>query len=217
MIMIEVSHSNKICKSLKVVIYSNDCLENIIRLSNAISISVLECFTNSIWSHVPLTSTCCVHSNVHGLANIHCIRYHTTVDSSHSTSPPVQKYHHPTSGSVELPWFNKTRNSSSIGEEPVSYGSSPVTSIIKSATTRLVSQAEESMSTFINVLQGHKTVVLVSCTIEWEPDTTCIWDISVTTSGAIDMWTFPYSTLCGKHHCPVEWCSQPWTFTTWLW
>ena len=138
------------------------CLENIIRLSNAISISVLECFTNLILLHVPLTSACCVHSNVYGLANIHCIRYHTTVDSSHSTSSPLQKYHTLTSVSVDIPRTTRTKNSSSIGKEPVSYRS-PVK---RSATSRLVSQAEESIITFTNVLQCHETVVLVSCTIE---------------------------------------------------
>ena len=161
---------------------------------------VLECFTNSILLHMPLTSACCVHSNVYWPSDIHYIRYHTTVDSSHSTPPPVQTYHHQISGSVDIPRLTRTRSSGSIREEPVSY---PVTNVRKFATSSLVSQAEESISTFINVLQGHETVVLVSCTIEWEPDTTCIWDISVTTSGAIDMWTFPYSTLCGKHHYRV--------------
>ena len=49
---------------------------------------------------VPLTIVCCVQSNVYGLGNIHCIRYHTRVDSFLSTLPPLQRYPHITSGSV---------------------------------------------------------------------------------------------------------------------
>ena len=41
----------------------------------------------------------------------------------------------------------------------------------RSATSSLVSHTEQGSITFTNLLQGHKTVVLVYCTIEWEPDT----------------------------------------------
>ena len=107
--------------------------------------------------HVPLT--CCVYSNIYGLGDIHCIRYLTAVDSILSTSPPVQKYRHITSCSVEVPMFTTARNSSSIGKEPVSSGR-------LFATSRVLSQAEQSIIIFTNVLQGHITVVLVCCTIE---------------------------------------------------
>ena len=113
-----------------------------------------------------------VHSNVYGLINIHWIRYLTAVDPILSTSPPLQTYHTLTSWSDEVPWVTRTGNSSSIGEEPVSYGKSPSgISIRRSATSSLVSQAEQGIITFTNVLQGHKTVVLVCYTSEWEPDT----------------------------------------------
>ena len=51
--------------------------------------------------HVSLTS--CIHSNVYGLGNIHCIRYLTAVDPFHSTSSAVQMHHHLTSASIEIP------------------------------------------------------------------------------------------------------------------
>ena len=72
--------------------------------------------------HVPLTSACWVHSNVYGLVNIHCIRYHTVVDPFHSTSSAVHTYHHLISGSVEVPLVPWSRNPSFIGKEPVSQG-----------------------------------------------------------------------------------------------
>ena len=77
------------------------------------------------------TTACCVQSNIHGLINTSCIRYHTTIDPSHSPSPAVQKYHTRTSVSVEIPYdqFSTVISSShsnncigdpgSIGEEPV--------------------------------------------------------------------------------------------------
>ena len=65
----------------------------------------------SIWSTV--------HSNVYGLDNIHCIRYHTTVDSFLSTSPPLQTHYTLTSCSVKVPLHTTGRNSSSIRKEPV--------------------------------------------------------------------------------------------------
>ena len=66
-----------------------------------------------------LTSACVVHSNVDGLANIHCIRYFTAVDPIHSTFIAVHTYHHTTSASVEIPVVPLTGNSSSIWVEPV--------------------------------------------------------------------------------------------------
>ena len=69
---------------------------------------------------VPLTSACCVHSNVYGLCNIHWIRYLTAVDPSHSTSSAVHKYHTLISGSVEIPLLTTAGNFSSIGKVPVS-------------------------------------------------------------------------------------------------
>ena len=142
------------------------------------------CISNCIWSiqyidnsmnetgltkSLSLTSASRVHSNVYGLCDIHYIRYHTTVDSSHSTSPPVQIYHHLTSSSVEVPGDTTARNSSSIGEEPVPYDSWP-NGIRRSATSSLVSYTNQGITTFTNVLQGHKTVVLVGCTFEGESD-----------------------------------------------
>ena len=120
--------------------------------------------------HVLLTSACWVHSNVFGLVNIHCIRYLTAVDPLFSTSSALQMYHHLTSGSVEIPLGTWTGNSSSIGEEPVPYGR---LTIRLSATSSLVSYAEQGIIIFANVLQGHITVVLVWCTFEyysWEGD-----------------------------------------------
>ena len=84
------------------------------------------------------------------------------VDSFLSTSPPLQTYHTLTSGSVNVPAITD-RNSSSIGEEPVPYGSWPNG---KSATSSLVSQAEQGIITFTNIFQGHNTVVLVCYAIE---------------------------------------------------
>ena len=112
-----------------------------------------------------LTSVCCVYSNVYSLGDIHCIRYLTTVDPilTH-TSSSVQKYHHITSCSVEVPLLTTARNPSSIGEVPVPYGLVP--SMRRLATSSLVSQAEQGIITFTNVLQGHDTVVRVCCTIE---------------------------------------------------
>ena len=122
----------------------------------------LNCFKT-----LPLTSTCCVHSNVHSLCHIHCIRYHTTVDSCHSTSPAMHKYYHLISGYVEVPLCancivnNSTGNSSFIGEEPVPYAMSHFTSKMLTATSSFISYAEQGISPFTNVLQGHQTVVLI--------------------------------------------------------
>ena len=116
-----------------------------------------------------LTSSCCVHSNVCDLENIHWIRYHTAVDPLHSTSYAVQTYPTLTSGSVETPLLINAGNFSSIWESPVS------TSIKRIATSSEVSYTEQGIIPFTNVLQGHTTVVLVCCTSEWEPDITCTW------------------------------------------
>ena len=66
-----------------------------------------------------LTSACVVHSNVYGLANIHCIRYLTAVDPIHSTSPTMHKHHHLTFASVEIPLALFIGNSGSIWVGPV--------------------------------------------------------------------------------------------------
>ena len=50
-------------------------------------------------------------------------------------------------------------------------------SIRRSATSSEVSHTEQSSIIFSNVFQGHKTVVLVCCTIEWEPYIPCTWEV----------------------------------------
>ena len=101
------------------------------------------------------------------MGNIYWIRYLTAVDPLLSTSSAVQTYHHLTSGSVEIPLLNTAKNSSFIGEEPVRFASL--------VTSSLVTYAVQGIITFTNVLQEHNTVVVVCCTIEWEPDITCTW------------------------------------------
>ena len=117
-----------------------------------------------------LTSACCVHSNVDGLGNICWIRYLTVVDPLHSISSAVHTYRHINSGSVEIRLVTSTENSRFIGKKTVSWGRS-----IRSATSTEISYTEQGIIPFTNVLQGHTTVVLVCCTIEWEPDITCTW------------------------------------------
>ena len=112
-----------------------------------------------------------VHSNVYGLYNILCIRYLTAVDSLLSTSSALQAYRHVTSCSVKVPVVTTARNSSSIGEEPVP-SDTPLTSIRISATIIVVSYAEQGITTFTDVLQEHKTVVLVCYTLEFKLDAT---------------------------------------------
>ena len=130
--------------------------------------SSLRGFSRKDALHVPLTSTCWVHSNVYALGDIHCIRNLTAVDPFHSTSFAVHTYHHLTSVSVEIPLATCTGNSSSIGKEPVPYGTLPhFTSIRRSATSSLGSYAEQGIITFTNVFQGHIAVVLVWCTSEY--------------------------------------------------
>ena len=130
----------------------------------------LHLHNNSVWQcskrnvHVPLTSACCVYSNIYGLCDIHCIAYLTAVKSFLSTSSPVQSYHHMTSCSVDVPLISTARNSSSIGEEPVP--SDTPHGMRRSATISFINQAEQSSIAFTDVLQDHKTVVLVYCTIE---------------------------------------------------
>ena len=110
--------------------------------------------TLTCMNYVLLTSVCCIHSNVHGLGNIHCIRYLTAVDSIHSTSSAVHIYFTPIITSipsvVEIPLNSLARNPSSIGEKPVAY-----------ARTGTCCCAVEGVTTFTNVLQGYQTVVLV--------------------------------------------------------
>ena len=110
-----------------------------------------------------LTSACSVHSNVYCLDNISCIMYLTAVDPILFTSSTVQNYHHMLSSSVKIPHHSWTGNSRFIGKKPI-----PL------ATSSPVSYAEQgSIVTCTNVLQCYETVVLVCCTIEWEPDITC--------------------------------------------
>ena len=93
------------------------------------------------------------------------VRYLTAVDSFLSTSPPVQKYHTLTSGSVEVPLVTRAGNPSSLGKEPVPNGTH-FTSMRRSTTIALVSHAEQSLIMFTDILQGHDTVVLVGCISE---------------------------------------------------
>ena len=76
-------------------------------------------FEQNMSANATLTTVCCVHSNVYGPINTCCIRYHTVIDSIHSTSPPVHAYHTLTSVSVELPHVKRVDNSRSIGVVPV--------------------------------------------------------------------------------------------------
>ena len=124
-----------------------------------------------------LTSVCVVHSNVYALGNIHWIRYPTPVDPLLSTSPAIYMYHLVTSPSVHIPLATSGRYSSSIGKEPVANDRPISTSRRRLATSSLVSHTEQSIIIFPNALQGHKTVVLICCTIEWEPDITCTWEV----------------------------------------
>ena len=117
-------------------------------------------------THVSLTGTCWVHSNVCGLIITLFIRYHTVVNSILSTSPPVQKYHHLTSCSVEVPLLTTARNSSSIGKEPVPSG-------WRSTTRSIVSHTAQGIFIFTNVVRSHETVVIECCTFECEPNRTC--------------------------------------------
>ena len=89
-----------------------------------------------------------------------------------------QKYHTLMSTSVKAPLHFNARNSCSIGEEPVPYHRS-ITIINTSATSNLVCQAEQGITTFTNILQGHNTVVLVCCTFEREADITWTWGTQV--------------------------------------
>ena len=83
------------------------------------------------------------------------------VDPIHSTSFTMQMYHHVTSASVEIPLSTSAGNSTSIGKVPVPYSRS-----IVCATSAEVGYTEQESTFFINVLQGHETVVLVCFTIE---------------------------------------------------
>ena len=60
----------------------------------------------------------------------------------------------------------------------VPFGRLILISIRWSATSSLISYTEKGIViSFTNVLQGYTTVVLVCCTIEWEPDITCTWEV----------------------------------------
>ena len=126
--------------------------------------------TTELLTSLSVCST--VQSNVYGLGDIHCIKYHTVVDSFHSSSPPLQTYHTLTSCSVKVRLVTTALNSTSIGKEPVPYGIYPNgISKRRSATSSQVSYTEQGIIPFTNVLQECDTVVLVCCTIEYEPDT----------------------------------------------
>ena len=115
-----------------------------------------------------LTSACVVHSNVYGLANFHCIRYLTVVDPILSSSPTMHKHHHITSGSVEIPL---TANSGSIRVGPVPQSIGTV------ATKIQVSFAEQCQGLpHTNVLQVHKTIVLVYFVSEQEAQISSTWE-----------------------------------------
>ena len=139
-------------------------------------------------------SVCTVHPYIHGLDNIHCVRYLTAIDSLRSTSPAVQKYHHATSCSVKVHPATSARNSRSIGEEPVPYG---ILTIRRPATLMKVSYTEQGIITFTDILQSHKTVVLVCCTSEWEPDTT--WMKSRMLHNCCCWW----SLMCSTNNTPL--------------
>ena len=85
------------------------------------------------------------------------------VDPIHSTSSAVQTYHHLTSVSEEICIVTRAEDSSFIGKKPAR---SHITSKGRVATRSLIGHAQQGISLFTNVLQGHKTVVLVGCTIE---------------------------------------------------
>ena len=157
--------------------------------------------------HAPLTRSCWVHSNVYGLGNIHWIRYQTAVDPFHSTSSAVQKYLHMTSGSVDIPLGTWTGNSSFIGEEPVPYSLLPCSiSIRTSATSSLVSHAEQGIITFTNVLQEHNTVVLVCSISDWEPDIcTCTWEGWNNECQNVDLFQRNVNAMCKAKQSTSFW------------
>ena len=143
-----------------------------------------------LWLCWPLTSACWVHSNVYGLGAIHCMRYQTAVDPFHSTSSALHTYYHLTSVSEEIWLTSWTRNPTSIGEIPVPYG---IPHFRRLATISVVSYADQGIATFTNLLQGHTTVVLACCTIEWEPDLTSTWEGRDTNYITSMCWKlFPY-------------------------
>ena len=69
---------------------------------------------------------------------------------------------------------NGVGNSGSIGVEPVTQDTPPW-NLVTCTAQCVVSQAEQSITIFTDIIQGHKTIVLVCSTIEREPETlTCI-------------------------------------------
>ena len=69
-------------------------------------------------------------------------------------------------------------HTSSMGKEPVPFARPFFTSIGMSATSSLVSYTAQGPTIpSTDVLQSHTTVVLVCCTIKWEPDITCTYEI----------------------------------------
>ena len=121
-------------------------------------------FEQNMSANATLTTVCCVHPNVHGLVNTCCIRYHTTVDSVHSTSPPVHAYHTLTSVSVEVPHdilsivannnVKRVDNSRSIGVVSVTQDTS-TWRLVTCTACWVNSHTEQGTITFTNVLQGH--------------------------------------------------------------
>ena len=64
-------------------------------------------------------------------------------------------------------------NFRSIGIKPVPYDGPIFILTMLSPTSSWVCNAEKGIIPFTNVLQGHDTVILVCCTIEWELNITC--------------------------------------------
>ena len=100
------------------------------------------------------------------MGDIQLVGYLTAVDSRYSNLSSVQMYHYLISGSVEVQTVTTAINSGSIGKIPVSSVIINCTSVKILTTNRLLNHAEQGITTFTNVLQGHETVVLVCCTVE---------------------------------------------------
>ena len=142
-----------------------------------------------------LTTACSVRSNVHSLSNIHWVRYLTAVDPILSNSSAVHTYHRLTSICVEIQLSIVVSHSTSIGKQPFP------TTLRRSATSSEISYTTQSSIIFTNVLQGHDTVVLVYCTIEWKPDITCTCEV----------WIFVLITTLYYHN--YWWKTAFWSLT----
>ena len=168
-----ISHSAWICCILwgRCVVICVICASFSFALSNWITCvrdtglftftSVKQLYKDLCATVLLLTTVCSIHSDVYGLGDIQYIRYLTAVDSILTpTGSSVQIYHHMTSCAVEVRLITTARNPSSVGGVPVSQVRPTL------ATIAIVSHTEQGIITFTNVLHGHKTVVLVGCTIE---------------------------------------------------